>query len=140
VIEDDGWLYLELPDVLKIVQQARLGPVQDERKLDSACARPRASFGGNDQYTDAASKAAALGWGLTSCHGLVDGNKRLGAIATLTFLLVNGYDVAVTQGELTSLFLQIARGLMDQEELCLFLRSRAVLAPRDGPHRPVSQP
>jgi death-on-curing protein len=140
VIEDGGWQYLELPDVLVVVEDWRLGPVQDERKLDSACARPRAAYGGHERYTDVASKAASLGWGLTRAHGLVDGNKRLGAIATVTFFLVNGYDLAITQGELASLFLQIARGQMDQEELCLFLRSRAVNAPRRSTRIDLADP
>lgn len=133
MIEDHGWLYLELSDLLSIVELYGLGPVQNRTQLDAACGRPRAGYGEYEQYTDAPSKAAALGWGITMGHALVDGNKRLGAIATLTFLLVNGYDVAMTQGELVALFLQIARGLMEQEELCLFLRSRSVYAPRGGP-------
>lgn len=136
MIRDGDWVYPELSDILVVVERFHLGPVQDARKLDSACARPRAGFGGHEQYTDVASKAAALGWGLTRAHGLVDGNKRLGAIVMLAFLHLNGYDVAVTQGELTSLYLQIGRGLMDQEELCLFVRSRSVLAPRGGPNAP----
>jgi death-on-curing protein len=130
VIEDGGWLYLELSDVRRIMAEWSLSDFQDARKVDSACARPRQTFGDHTPYTDAASKAAALGWGLVRAHGLVDGNKRLGAIATLYFLNANGYDVAMTQGELLALYLQVARGLMDQEELCLFLRSRMVRAPR----------
>lgn len=137
MIQDEEWMYLDVSDLLHIARTTPgVSPVQDARKLDSACARPRASFGGHDQYTDVASKAAALGWGVARNHGFVDGNKRVGAIATISFFLVNGYDVAVTQGELVSLFLQIARGLMDQEELCLFLRSRSVLATRGGPNAP----
>lgn len=129
MIEDGLWLYLDLEDIRWIVKQWGLGPIQDARKLDSACARPWNCYGDHEQYTDATSKAAALGWGLVKAHGLVDGNKRLGAIATLSFLHINGFDVAVTEGELLTLFLQISRDHMDQEELCLFLRSRAVLAP-----------
>lgn len=130
--EDDGWLYLDVADLERICEWGGLGPIQDARKLDSACARPRQQFGGHTPYTDAPSKAAALGWGLVSCHGLVDGNKRLGAIATVLFLHVNGYDVAMTVGEMVALNLQVARGDMDQVELCMFLRARIVRAPHGG--------
>lgn len=133
MIRDGDWLYLDVDDLLRIADRFGLGPVRDRNLLESACGRPRTGFGGHEQYADAPAKAAALGWGLTSNHALVDGNKRLGAIATLAFLHVNGYDAAVTPGELVSLFLQIASGRMQQEELCLFLRGRTVLvapAPR----------
>jgi len=130
LIEDGGWLYPELSDIRRIMAEWGLSEFQDARKADSACARPRQIFGGHTPYTDAASKAAVLGWDLASAHALIDGNKRLGAIATLYFLHANGYDAALTQGELVALYVQIARGLMDQEELCVFLRSRIVQAPR----------
>ena len=130
MIRDGDWIYLELADLLRFCDRFELGPVLNPGLLESACGRPRAGFGDHEQYTDASAKAAALGWSLTRNHALVDGNKRLGAIATVAFLNVNGYDCAVTPGELVSLFLQIARGLMEQEELCLFLRGRTVLAPR----------
>jgi death-on-curing protein len=132
VIEDGGWWYLELSDVRRIAVEWGLSEFQDARKVESACARPRQTFGGYSPYTDAASKAAAFGWGLATAHGLIDGNKRLGAIGTLLFLHANGYDAAVTEGELVALYAQIARGLMEQEELCMFLRSRTVLAPGQG--------
>jgi death-on-curing protein len=130
VIRDGDWIYLEVADLLSLCERFTLGPVRDRNLLESACGRPRAGFGGVEQYTDAPAKAAALGWSLTRNHALVDGNKRLGAVATVAFLHINGYDVAVTPGELVALFLQIARGLMEQEELCLFLRGRTMLAPR----------
>lgn len=128
MIEEDGWLYPELADLLQTAGHWDLLPAQDARKIDSACARPRAAFGDYQKYTDVASKAAALGWSVARSHGLIDGNKRLGALAMLHFCHANGYTVAMTPGELVALFLQIARGHMDEEELCLFLRSRIVLA------------
>lgn len=133
MIEDDGWLYLELADVRQIIERWGIGPIHDHTKIESACARPRQAFGDHTPYPDAASKASALGWGLVRAHGLVDGNKRLGAIATLYFLHSNGFDAAVTEGELLAIFLQVARGDMEQEEVCLFLRPRIALAPAMDP-------
>ncbi len=121
-----------LSDVRQIAIEWGLSEFQDVRKADSACARPRQRSGGHAPYTDAASKAAALGWGLTRAHSPIDGNERLDAIAMVLFLHADGYDLAVTQGELVALYLQVGRGLMEQEELCLFLRSRIVQAPRHG--------
>jgi death-on-curing protein len=129
VIEDSGWLYLELSDALKIRERWGLAPVHDAGKLESALARPRQGFGDRTLFPDAPSKAAALGWGVTRSHGLVDGNKRLGAIATLYFLHANGYDAAVTESELVAIFYEAASGDLGQEEIELFLRPRITPAP-----------
>jgi death-on-curing protein len=45
---------------------------------------------------------------LVSNRGLVDGNKRLGWLATATFLWINGYDVVATDDEIFRLVIGIA--------------------------------
>ncbi|GEL24052.1 hypothetical protein PSU4_30060 [Pseudonocardia sulfidoxydans NBRC 16205] len=62
MILDDGWLYLELDDVKKIIAQWGLKPIQSTHKVDSALSRPRTAPFGHNPFPDAASKAAALGW------------------------------------------------------------------------------
>jgi death on curing protein len=61
--------------------------------LESAVAQPEASFGGEELYTDLASKAAAVGHSLIQNHPFVDGNKRIGHAVIEVFLLLNGHEI-----------------------------------------------
>lgn len=73
--------------------------VHDLGLLDSALARPQASFGGEDLYQTIFLKAAALVQSLSSNHSFVDGNKRT-ALATLEyFLYLNNFEIRATQKE-----------------------------------------
>ena len=73
--------YLTLEKVLLL--HARLiqrtggsGGVHDIDVLDSAMARPQATFEGEELYPDLWHKAAALMHSLVKNHPFVDGNKR----------------------------------------------------------------
>lgn len=83
--------YLDLDDVVALAELL-LGspaPIRDIGLLGSAVARPMTSAFGADAYSDIWTKAAALLQSLVGNHGLVDGNKRLGWLATATFLELN---------------------------------------------------
>lgn len=82
--------YLDLEDLLHIIELEAIGPVRDLGLLDSAAARPRSSAFGVDAYPSLAEKAAALLDSVVGNHSLVDGNKRLGWLATVAFLWING--------------------------------------------------
>lgn len=59
--------------------------------LESAVFRPQTGY-----YNDLNEEAAALLESLVNNHPFVDGNERVGFAAAHTFLLVNGYDLDVT--------------------------------------------
>lgn len=83
--------YLDLEDVLSLARTL-LGdppPVRDIGLLGSAVARPQTSVFGEDAYPDVFSKAAALLQSIVNNHPVVDGNKRLGWLATAVFLELN---------------------------------------------------
>ena len=83
--------YLDLEDVLSLARTL-LGdppPVREIGLLGSAVARPQTSVFGEDAYPDVFSKAAALLQSIVNNHPLVDGNKRLGWLATAVFLELN---------------------------------------------------
>lgn len=85
--------YLDLDDLLALAG-ALLGdrpPVRDLGLLGSAAARPQASAFGVDAYADVWTKAAALLHSVVNNHALVDGNKRLGWLATAVFVELNGH-------------------------------------------------
>ena len=57
--------------------------VRDRGALQSALARPAATFGGEDLYPEIADKAAALMHSLALNHPFVDGNTRVAAFAAI---------------------------------------------------------
>lgn len=84
--------YLSLPDVVELAARL-LGdppPIRDMGLLGSAVARPQTTLYGDDAYPDLWAKAAALLHSLVKNHPLVDGNKRLGWLATAVFFEING--------------------------------------------------
>src|SRR5437588_12316611 len=84
--------YLDLEDLLDLATRL-LGdppPIRDAGLLGSAAARPRTTVFGEDAYPDLWTKAAALLQSIVKSHPLVDGNERLGWLATATFLELNG--------------------------------------------------
>lgn len=50
---------------------------------------------GQDAYFDLFTKAAALLHSVANNHALVDGNKRLGWLATAVFLGINGFEIGL---------------------------------------------
>ena len=88
--------YLDLEDLLDLAARL-LGPspaLRDIGLLGSAVARPQTSAFGEDAYPDLWTKAAALLVSIVKNQALVDGNKRLGWLATAVFLDINGVDIS----------------------------------------------
>jgi len=84
--------YLDLDDLVDLARNI-LGdppPIRDIGLLGSAAARPQTTAFGQDAYPDLLTKAAALLQSIVNNHALVDGNKRLGWLATAVFLELNG--------------------------------------------------
>ena len=122
-------LYLSLDQVLELhrAQIRRFGGSAGERDrgaIESAVARPRASFGGEDLYPDVPGKAAAIMHSLVMNHPFLDGNKRVGAHAAIQFLLVNGWDPVFSPAELTEITLAVAKGEVEAEALTIWFRQR----------------
>ncbi len=103
--------YLDLDDLLMLAEVV-LGenpPVRDLGLLGSAAARPRTTAFGSDAYPDIWTKAGALLHSIVNNHALVDGNKRLGWLATAVFLELNGASVATaTNDEVYELVIGVA--------------------------------
>ena len=116
--------YLELDDV--VTMAARLlgdpPPIKDLGLLGSAVARPQASAFGIEAYPDLVSKAAAILQSLVNIHALVDGNKRLGWLATAVFLELNTVEAStLPNDEVFDLVMWIASFAPDLEEIVIRL-------------------
>lgn len=90
--------YLSIAQVLYIHDQMvkQFGGsfgVRDIGLIESAVARPRASFDNQDLYTNIFDKAAALLQSLLKNHPFVDGNKRTALTSAGLFLKMNGWEL-----------------------------------------------
>ena len=125
-MSDEPVEYLDLDDLITLAELL-LGPpapVRDIGLLGSAAARPMTSAFGQDAYPDLWTKAAALLQSVVCNHALVDGNKRLGWLATATFLSINGVDVTnATNDDVYDLVIWIASSPTDVEAITGRLRS-----------------
>ncbi len=91
--------------------------VRDEGLLDSALNLPFQSFDGEDIYKTIQAKAARLGFSLINNHPFVDGNKRIGILAMLVFLEINGIEIICTDEELVELGLGVADSSVSYKDL-----------------------
>ena len=116
--------YLELEELLHIVNVAGLGPVRDLGLLASAVARPATTLMGQDAYPTLELKAAALLHSIVCNLALFDGNKRLGWITCIVFIGFNGARVTMTEDEVFDLTMAVASGeLRDVPQIAARLRT-----------------
>lgn len=99
--------------------------IRDIRLLESAVARPQATFAKKDLYPDIFSKAAALIHSIISNHPFIDGNKRTAYMAMRLFLNINGYDVQASLEERYNLVMQIARKTRKEESIGKWLKGHS---------------
>lgn len=66
--------------------------------------------------------AAAYLFHLVKNHPFLDGNKRVGAVAALVFLLLNGYEFDAPEDDFAELVLAVARGEISKAEVAVFIR------------------
>lgn len=102
--------YLTLEDVLSLIEDLRVGPVRDIGLLDSAVHRPQVSVFGEDAYPGIDDKAAVLLESLVRNHALVDGNKRIGWLATVVFYGLNGITLDAPDDDAYDLVITLASG------------------------------
>jgi death-on-curing protein len=100
--------------------------IRDIGLLQSAVARPQATFDGEDLYPDVFSKAAALIHSLINNHPFVDGNKRTGGAAAVLFLRANGLSFEASNAEFEEFALRVARGQLGVPQAARWLREHSV--------------
>ena len=84
--------------------------LRDRGLLESAVFSINASFEDVERYATVEEKAARLAFALISNHPFADGNKRVGVLAMLMTLRLNGVPLKHTQQELIDLGLAAASG------------------------------
>lgn len=101
--------------------------VRDLGLLESAVARPRASFGGENLYPNLWTKAAALMHSLVRNHPFVDGNKRTAVTATGIFLELNGHSLTASNDEVLDFARRAATGEMELADMAEWLRAHSTI-------------
>src|ERR1035437_6119329 len=101
--------FLSLDEVLEIHEQqikryCVSSGLRDAAGLESAIATPQATFGGEFLHTSIPAMAAAYLFHLCQNHAFVDGNKRVGANAAITFLLMNQWEPIFGEEQLVDRF------------------------------------
>ena len=61
---------------------------------------------------------------MTQAHAFIDGNKRVAAAITETFLETNGVRLIMTNDEIVQLFLKIASGAVNRDQIEHILREK----------------
>lgn len=117
--------FLDLEDLLLLVRHLGAGPVQDLGLLEAAAARPRTTVFGDDAYGTLEEKAAALLHSTVRSHPLVDGNKRLGWLACVVFLDLNGHEPGLDDDDAFALVMQVAAMDIGVDVLAAGLQVRA---------------
>ncbi len=90
--------------------------------LDSAVAQASVGFGGEFLHEDTAAMAAAYLFSIVKNHPFVDGNKRTGLVAALTFLGLNGIAIDHSSDLLYDATMAVAEGSLAKEGLAALLR------------------
>ncbi|MGH7180495.1 MAG: type II toxin-antitoxin system death-on-curing family toxin [Nitrospiraceae bacterium] len=122
--------FLTLGDVLEVQgdQIERYGGtlgVRDIGLLEWALAAPQSGFGGHYLHADLFEMASAYLFHLVQNHPFLDGNKRVGAAAALTFLVINGIETKITNQALVQMVLSVAQGRMEKTAIADFFRQNA---------------
>jgi len=120
--------FLSLAEVLAIHkdQITRYGGASGIRDIDllkSALGMPPATYGGDFLHTDIFEMAAGYLFHLVKNHPFVDGNKRVGAVAALVFLDLNGFDFHAPEDDFAEMVLAVARGEINKSQVAVFIRN-----------------
>ncbi|MBM9469012.1 type II toxin-antitoxin system death-on-curing family toxin [Nakamurella leprariae] len=115
--------FLTTEDLLVLIADLGVGPVRDHGLLDSAAHRPTTVVFGQDAYPSIDEKAAALLESIVRNHALVDGNKRLGWLAVVVFLGLNGISLDAPDDPAYDLVIAVTIGASTVPETAARLRS-----------------
>jgi death-on-curing protein len=122
--KEPAWLGRFVIDAIQVEQLKEHGGlhgIRDENALESALARARNKWVYGKEI-DLAVLAAAYGFALVANHPYFDGNKRIGFLALVTFLGINGHRFHATDEEVVTEMLKLAGGQLSEKELAEWIR------------------
>jgi death-on-curing protein len=123
-MDEPAWLQRLAIDALHLDQLREHGGMRglrDENALESALSRPQQHWH-YDPKADLAVLAAAYGFGLVRDHPYADGNKRIGFLAVVTFLELNGVTLEAKDADVVAIMDSLAAGESGEEDLAAWIR------------------
>lgn len=124
-------VFLDIHQVLFINDRAvkRYGGshgVRDTGLIESAVARPQATFGDKHLYHSIFDKAAALLQSLLKNHPFVDGNKRTALSSSALFLWKNGYKLTNAHKEEVAFAVRVDNGNLTVAQISHWLKAHSI--------------
>lgn len=99
--------------------------IRDRALLESALAQPKMTIFGTYAFKNLFEMAAAYCYHITKNHPFVDGNKRTGLLAAMTFLEKNGY-ILQANVNLYSFILNVASSKLSKKQICQFFKKHSI--------------
>jgi death-on-curing protein len=96
--------------------------IRDLNLLESALATPSATFGDRLLHATLPEMAGAYLFHIVRNHPFIDGNKRTGLVAMLTFLGLNRRVLRVEPDDLGDLVIGVAEGRLSKAEVAVFVQ------------------
>jgi death-on-curing protein len=118
------WVLDEVVDAVQKRQLAEHGGaagMRDAGLLASALARPKHLAAYAEHGVSLTQLASAYAFGIARNHPFADGNKRTALVVAFLFLRLNGYTVTASQEEKLEIFVALASGRLDEDELASWL-------------------
>ena len=118
------WLSRVVVDAIhydQLREHGGLAGVRDESVLESALARAQQKWH-HAETGDMSALAAAYAFGLVKNHPSRDGNKRIGFLAMVTFLGINGHEFDATDAEVVAEIQALADGSVSEDSLAGWIR------------------
>jgi death-on-curing protein len=122
--KEPRWLNRLLVDAVhtdQLREHGGLPGVRDDNALESALSRPQQRWH-YEEAVDLAALAASYAFGLAKNHPYRDGNKRIGFLALVTFLGINGVDFDATEQDVVTEMVMLADGRLAEEQLAGWVR------------------
>ena len=125
---NDPWVWID-PSVVHAVHDEQLGEhggsagLRAPGLLELALARPiqLAAYGD----ADAASLAAAYGFGLAKNHPFIDGNKRTSFVAVELLLTLNGWELCASDADAVIAMLNLAASDWSEAQFADWVRANS---------------
>jgi death-on-curing protein len=96
--------------------------VRDAALLESALAALQSGFGDQYLHGDLFEMASTYLFHVVQNHPFLDGNKRVGTAAALTFLELNGVETKIPNQALVAMVLAVAQGETEKSAIAVFFR------------------
>jgi len=114
-------LVIEAIHLDQIRTHGGMAGLRDDGLLESALARPQHKWT-YKRKPDIAGLAAAYAYGIVQNHPFRDGNKRVGFLAMVVFLGLNGYDFDATDEDVIAVIMATAAGEVSEGQLAKWIR------------------